>query len=204
MPGILLNTGQFAKNVSVLVSHTLDEGPAFTPPNVKTDAELAAYIRSSYPGIAEPTLNYIIQTLYPEKYDGTMPYTTPLERTTLLISENAITCNTNFLNKAFGNRTYAYEFQVPPGFHGFDIPYTFYNNQGTNLTSGMVAPIGEALQGYIVNFATTGNPNGPMLPFFPMHGRNASMNAINATYIRSQRDPTANPRCAWWQKALCT
>jgi carboxylesterase type B len=185
-----------------MVSHMIDEGPAFTPPNVRTDDELQAYIRTNYPSVSESTATYIVKTLYPAKYDGSMPYRNPVERTILMVTESAFSCNTNFLNKAFGNQTYAYEFQVPPGFHGYDLPSTFYNNQGTNLTAGVIAPLAEALQGYLTNFAMTGNPNGPGLPFFPMQGKNASMNALNATYIRPERDDTANARCAWWQKGL--
>jgi carboxylesterase type B len=204
LPGLLLNSGQFAKNVKVMVGHNSQESPPFTPPNVRDDTELEAFLRLTYPGMPPTTLSYIIDTLYPAIYNGSQPYTTPLARTFLIIQESVFTCNTNYINKAFNNQTYAYEFQVPPAFHGRDIQYTYYNGQGTNLSVGLIAPVAQALQAYIVNFAMTGNPNGPGVPMFSMQGKNASMQAINATYIVPQVDDTANVRCAWWQKALYT
>lgn len=204
LPGLLLNAGAFSKNISVMVGHNANEGPLFAPPNVQTDQELAAFFRQIYPGIESSVLNYLIQDLYPAVYDGSQPYTSPLDRTFLIISESIFTCNTNYLNKAFQDQTYAYEFEVPPAFHGFDIAYTFYNGQGTNISAGLIAPVAQTLQAYIVNFAKTGNPNGPGLPFFSLQGSNSSLNGLNVTGVTVQKDTTNNPRCAWWQKALYT
>lgn len=203
LPAILLNAGQYAKNVSVMVSHTLSEGPLFTPPNVQTDEEFAAYILYNSPSIPTSVVNYIVKTLYPAKYDGSQPYRSAIERTILFVTETSFTCNAYFLNKAHNNQSYAYQFAVPPSFHGYDVQYTFYNGQPTNISADMVAPVAKALQGYLTNFVMTGNPNGRGLPPFPMQGNNASMNSINTT-IRAVRDDTSNQRCAWWGKALFT
>ncbi|KIX00319.1 uncharacterized protein Z518_10458 [Rhinocladiella mackenziei CBS 650.93] len=202
LPGVLLSTGQFAKNITVMVGHNTQEAPGFTPPNVRTNAEVGAWLRMMFPGIVQPVVDYITDTLYPPVYDGSQPYHSALERTLLMVQEAIFACSTSYLHKAFGNNTWSYEFQVPPGLHGADIQYTYYNGQGTNLTAGMIAPVAELLQGYLVNFAKKGNPNGPGLPFFPMQGKNSSMNAINATYVRQERDDMANQRCYWWQKGL--
>ncbi|EXJ65504.1 hypothetical protein A1O7_01845 [Cladophialophora yegresii CBS 114405] len=201
LPSILLNAGQFAKNVKVMVSHMLSEGPLFTPPDVRTDDELEAFMRQNTPQFPTELVNYVVQTLYPARYDGSQPYTSPIERTILFVTEASFVCNNYFLNKAYGNQTYSYQFAVPPGFHGFDIPYTFYNGQPTNVTAGMVAPVGVALQTYLTNFVMTGNPNGRGMPPFPMQGKNASMNSIGTT-IQRVKDDTSNERCAWWQKTL--
>ncbi|ETI26891.1 hypothetical protein G647_09990 [Cladophialophora carrionii CBS 160.54] len=201
LPSVLLNAGQFAKHVKVMVSHMLSEGPYFTPPNVQTDDELEAFIQLNTPGFPQELVNYVVKTLYPARYDGSQLYTSPIERTILFITETSFVCNNYFLNKAYGNQTYAYQFAVPPGFHGFDIPYTFYNGQPTNQTAGMIAPVGVALQTYLTNFIMTGNPNGRGMPPFPMQGKNASMNSIGTT-IQRVKDDTSNQRCAWWQKAL--
>jgi carboxylesterase type B len=201
LPSVLLNAGQFAKNVTVMVSHMLSEGPLFTPPNVQTDDELEAFILLNTPGFPADLVNYVVKTLYPARYDGSQPYSSPIERTILFITETSFTCNNYFLNKAYGNKTFAYQFAVPPGFHGFDIPYTFYNGQPTNLTAGMIAPVGVALGTYLTNFAMTGNPNGRGMPPFPMQGKNASMNSIGTT-IQRVKDDTSNQRCAWWEKSL--
>lgn len=204
LPGLLLAQGDFAQNVSVMVGHNTRESPSFSPPYVQTNQDLIDFLRSTNPGAPAPVLDYIVNELYPADYNGSQPYSSPLERTFLLIQEGSFTCNTNFLNRAFKNQTYAYEFQVPPALHGQDVAYTFYHGQGTNLSIGLFAPVAQIFQAYLVNFAQTGNPNGRGLPNFPMQGNNATLLGINATYIRTQRDDTANPRCAWWQKSLLT
>jgi len=201
LPGTLLNAGQFAKNVTVMVSHMLSEGPLFTPPNVQTDDQLEAYILYNNPGFPAELINYVVKTLYPARYDGSQPYKSPIERTILFVTESSFVCNNYALNKAYGNQTYAYQFAVPPGFHGFDVQYTFYNGQPTNLTNDMVAPVGKALQTYLTNFIMTGNPNGRGMPPFPMQGKNASMNSIGTT-IQRVKDDTSNPRCAWFAQGL--
>jgi hypothetical protein len=61
------------------------------------------------------------------------------------------TCNTFYLDKAYDNQTYAYFFTVPPGIHGEDIPYTYYN--GAKSTSVVSPTVAIALQEYITNFA---------------------------------------------------
>ena len=201
-PSLLLNAGAFAKNISVLVGHNTNEAPSFTPPYIQSNSQLRALIDGNYPGIPTASLNYILNTLYPAVYDGTYGYRSILERLFLLIGESSFTCNTNYINKAYHNQTYAYEFEVPPALHGFDVQYTFYNGQGTSLSAGLLAPVAEAHQAYITNFVKTSNPNGPGVPNFPMQGMNASMNGLNITGIMTKRDPTSNPRCAWWQKQL--
>ena len=65
LPASLLNSGHYAKNVKVMPSHTLSEGPLLTPPNVQTDSELAAFISAALPHISTSVLDYIIRTLYP-------------------------------------------------------------------------------------------------------------------------------------------
>lgn len=202
LPGQLFSRGQFAQNVTVMVGHNAQEAPFFTSPDVRTDDDLRAWVPLIYPGASDEIVDYIVETLYPAVYDGSQPYSNPIDRSILITSDVAFVCNTNYINKAFKNQTWAYEFQVPPALHGLDIPYTFYQGQGTNLSVGLIAPVAEAFQGYITNFVKNGDPNGLGLPHFPIQGTNASMQAINATYIQPQADDTANARCAWWQKAL--
>jgi len=201
-PGQLFSRGQFAQNVSVMVGHNTHEAPSFTLPIIQTDNELRAWARLVFPGISDPIVDYLVETLYPAVYDGSYPYSSPIDRIIRVVNDAAFVCNTNYMNKAFKNQTWAYEFQVPPALHGMDVSYTFYMGQGTNLSAGLIAPVAEAMQGYITNFAKNGNPNGPGLPFFPIQGANATMLGINATYIEPQTDDTSNSRCAWWQKAL--
>ena len=139
--------------------------------------------------------------LYPAVFDGTYPWTNGFERTFTLIKESIFSCNTHYLNLAYDNQTYAYQFEVPPAFHGEDVAYTYYNNDG--VSASVIAPaVAQVLQGYLTNFAMTGNPNGAGLPVFPMQGTNSSMNGLNVTGVTQQMDDSANQRCNWWQKAL--
>lgn len=201
-PNNLLASGAHAQDIGIMVGHQANEGPAFSPPYVQTDEDLRAYIANTYPGAPDEIVDYIVLVLYPAVYDGTYPYTSGLERTVLIISDLYFTCNTNAVNKAFENQTYAYEFQVPPPIHGLDVPYTFYDGQGDDLANGTVAAVAEVHQAYITNFIQSGDPNGPGLYPFPMQGSNASMNAWNVTGVQTLRDPTVNQRCVFWESAF--
>lgn len=114
-----------------------------------------------------------------------------------------VRCNTNYLNRAYGNRTFSYEFSVPPGIHGSDVPYTFF---GTNLAADNVrvtsTPVAVALQKYITSFVESGVPGGPQLPRFPMYGSNSQIQDLKVTGITQIMDDTANARCKWWQLGL--
>lgn len=217
-PGLSLLTNiSYAKNIQVMAGHNTNEGPSFTPPYITTDDQLAAYMKSNFPAVPTAVINYVLQVLYPPVYDGTYPWRTPIDRTIALVTEQIFTCNTNYLARAYGNMTYNYEFAVPPAVHGLDVLSTFYQGQGTNLTRSIYAPVADAMQTYITNFVMTGSPNRPGLtsasgpiPEFPVQGDNATQMIFNynvsglsvSPAIRTGRDPTVNPRCAFWQKGL--
>ena len=205
-PSVLLSAGAFAKSVKIMAGHNTNEGVLFTDPSVRTDAQLEAFLASMYPGMDPQVITHIVKALYPAKYDGSMPYTNGLERTIFLITESLFTCNTNQLARAFGNKTYAYQFEFPPALHGFDIVYTFYNGEGSNVNTipPLIAPLAQVLQGYITNFAMHGNPNGKGLPYFPIYGSNGTELGLNVTVSSYMRDPTENARCVFWGKALFT
>ena len=77
--------------------------------------------------------------------------------------------------------------------------YTYYNGP----SSSVIAPeIALALQRYITDFAETGKPNGPGVPYFMMYGENATVQDLNITGISEVMDPAANQRCNWWQLGL--
>ncbi|KAK3720604.1 hypothetical protein LTR37_003653 [Vermiconidia calcicola] len=204
LPGELLLHGDFHKNLKVMVGHNAQEGLLFTSPFVGNNAEFKAGIVTSLPTIrAWPsTLNYVANTLYPPVFDGSQAqgYTDQIARGAALASELSFTCNTFYLDKAFGNQTYSYFFTVPPALHGQDIPYSYFN--GPNPDEVAVPRIAIALQEYITNFAMTGTPNGPGVPNFPIYGPQATVQELNVTGITQTTDPTANYRCNWWQKAL--
>ena len=124
---------------------------------------------------------------------------------TSLARWTAISCNTDYLNRAYGGKTYAYRFSVPPAKHAQDLSYTFYNGPNPSEVSSSGTfdqSIAEALQKYIVSFTATGVPSSNNLPVFPLWGKEKNLLDLNVTGIKVIKDDTANSRCAWWQKAL--
>lgn len=116
-----------------------------------------------------------------------------------MLKANQSSCNTFYLDKVFGNQTYAYQFSVPPAIHAMDVPYTFFNGPSSSVISD---PVAVALQEYITSFAINGNPSGPSLPMFPVYSNATKIIDLNATSITEAIDPVANFRCNWWQKEL--
>ncbi|PVH86271.1 alpha/beta-hydrolase [Cadophora sp. DSE1049] len=207
LPGVLLSEGKFDTELNVMVSHNSDEGLQFTSPFLTTEAAVATNLKEVFPTANNETIAYMLDTLYPAVYDGTYPYTSLFGRASLITAEISFTCNTHFLDVAFQNETYAYYFTVPPGLHGEDIAYTFFNGDTTTLNDGLaVQPaIATAMQKYITNFAmsTTGNPNGRGVPFFPQYQSNSTTMVIGLEGIGGVVvDTTANERCAWLMKGL--
>ncbi|OAL38917.1 hypothetical protein AYO20_01668 [Fonsecaea nubica] len=199
-PGRLLARGQFANTVKVVAGHNTNEGPLFSDPRIQTNADQATWFKINLPGISDAAVDFLLGTLYPATYDGSMPYRTPTERNTLIVQEGYFSCNVNYLGKALGANISEYQFAVPPALHGQDVPYTFFN--GIVNGTGVVPQVAQALQRYIVDFVQTGSANGSGVPVFPLYGPNAVETVLNVTGITQMTDPDANPRCAWWQQAL--
>ncbi|KAI9739023.1 MAG: hypothetical protein M1835_003214, partial [Candelina submexicana] len=199
LPGKSLLQGSYDKSLNVMVGHNADEGLLFTNPAVANESAYLAYLQSVFPDARPSTITYIDQVLYPPVFNGTYGYTSYLTRTLLTIADAAVNCNTDYLNRAYGNRTYNYLFSVPPATHGQDVAYTYYNGPNPSVISSNVA---LALQKYITHFAETGDPNQEGVPTFGMAGNSSQILNLNITSIAEIRDDTANTRCAWWQKAL--
>lgn len=203
LPGELLATGRFDKSVRIMVGHNGDEGLAFTSPFYQNDTAFRNAITSLLPTIrAFPeVVDYISGTLYPPVFDGSQAqnYTDQIGRASAMISEVVFTCNTNYLNKAYHNQTYAYFFVVPPALHGSDNPYVFYDGENARVTNSSLA---ITIQKYITNFVLSGKPNSNGLPAFGVTGNGSLIEQFNLTSVTRVKDPTANARCNWWQKAL--
>ncbi|PQE13378.1 putative cholinesterase protein [Rutstroemia sp. NJR-2017a BVV2] len=205
LPGVLLLEGGYDSCVEIMVGHNSDEGLFFTSPFFATEADIVADISATLPTASNATIQYITQTLYPPIYNGSYPYTTLFERANLITAELSFTCNTRFFNTAYDNQTHAYYFAVPPGLHGEDIAYTFFNGDTTTSDDGLPvnATVATALQRYITNFAMTGNPNGAEVAYFPEYQSNSTTLVLGITGLGGViTDTTANERCDWWQQAL--
>lgn len=199
LPGKLLLQGSYDKNLKIMVGHNADEGLLFTPPFVTNETAYESFLRSNLQDASPSVVNYISNVLYPPVFDGSLGYKDNIGRAALTLSESVFTCNTYYLDKAYGNNTFAYQFSVPPALHGQDVPYTYYNGPSAAVMNDTVA---VALQEYLTSFAENGKPSGPMIPMFPLYGTDAELIDLNITGIKEMMDPSANSRCDWWQKAL--
>lgn len=135
--GELLLHGQFDKSLKVMVGRNLNEGLSFSPRFIQNDTTFVNYVRQSLPAATTAMINYITEAMYPPVFDGSYGYTDQLGRTSLMLSELSFTCNTHYLDLAYLNKTYSYYFTVPPGLHGEDVAYTFFNGDTTTSDEGL-------------------------------------------------------------------
>lgn len=219
IPGKLLLQGSYDHDLRLMLGHNADEGLTFTNPRVTNDTSFRQSLVQGFPTIQASIADYVENVLYPPTMQGIRGLSGYLDQTgrsDLLISESTFTyvtwktriafganclirCNTFYLDKAFNNQTFAYQFSVPPGLHGQDVDYTFFNGPIDSVSSDAIA---VALQEYITSFAINGKPSGPSLPKFPIYSNATDIIKLDATNITVVMDPVANQRCNWWQKVL--
>lgn len=200
-PGRALLTGQFDDSLRLLIGHNGAEGLGATQPNLTSNNALSSLLKQNFAGISSDIISEIEETLYSEVYDGSQGYTTVFERSALIVSDFGFNCNTYYLDKAFGNKTYSYKFNVAPALHGQDVTYSFAWNDSAQASPN----VATALQEYITSFVITGSPNSgrplPGVPKIPMYGKNNTVTVLN-TNITYVKDDLAGARCDFWQKAL--
>lgn len=204
LPGELLLSKNFDNSVEVMVAHNANEGIMFATPFAKSNSDMAAYLKAAVPSLDNTALEVILDSVYPEVFDGSFDYADQFERAAAIVGEAFFSCNTRYLGAAFGEKSYSYLFDaVNRGFHGEDLTYTFYNGPSTTADNGTVnATVAEALQSYITHFVATGDPNGGSAPFFPQYGTNSSVQVVAPDNFGTQiKDPENNERCSWWQSA---
>ena len=206
IPPLLLLHGQFDHNVEIMVGHNADEGLLFTDPTITTDDAFNSFVSNLVPNIESSVVSYIENTLYPPIFNGSMPYTDDIGRSSLLIGEFGLACNTFYLDTGFLNDTYSYIFSVPPALHGDDVPYTFYvGPYGSQYDSVLFnTTVAAVLQDYITSFAVNGQPSTAVqdVPSFGKYGPNAVVSNLGSTGITRIMDNVANSRCKWWQLGL--
>lgn len=204
LPGQLLLSGDFDHNLNIMVGHNANEGLVFTSPDSINRTGLAIQMKTLSPNTPTNVSDFVLDVLYPPVYNGSYGYTDSIARTALVISDLIFQCNTDYINRAFYNETYAYEFSIPPALHGQDVSYTFYNNgssSSSSLSGVANVTVALAMQDYFTSFVQHGAPKSHLAPVFRKHGQHAQLMNIGNHTIQPTRDPTNNARCRFWQTA---
>jgi carboxylesterase type B len=179
-----------------------------------------AFVASLFRNAPDAVFQHITQVLYPPDtvYGGSVPedydpatskslvvngYDSPLGRQALISSDSIITCLIHHVNNAFKGRTYSYLFSTPPGLHGQELYYVFYNEQSTDVFFRPInVTLAHIMQDYWLNFAQFGDPNGEGLPHFAKWGDDKSVQGLSLADVGPTQDDTDNERCRWWQLSL--
>jgi hypothetical protein len=149
--------------------------------------------------VKDSVVDYILNDQYLTKYDRSQPYTASLERFILFLSEALLSCNARLLTRAGREPSFEYDFSVPPAPHGNDLAYIFCNGLSTSVMSADVA---KALQELIGSFFLTSVLHTSRANItVPPYGAKSTLLNLNIT-MGTMKDTLANPRCAWYQKAL--
>ena len=203
LPGQLLAGGQFDHSLNIMTSHTTNEGLMFTAPYNFYPEGLTRLLRTSLPGILDRVIDFAINPVYPALFDGSSPYKDAVQRAALAVGDVVFQCNTNWVNRAFDNRTYSYLFDIPPALHWSDSLYTFFPEKGSSVSEGKVANVSVAfaIQDYITTFVHDGIPHSSIGPIFEEYGPEGRIMDLKVKDITVVRDPTQNERCDFWQPA---
>ena len=209
LPGVLLANGNFDKNVHIVAGQNRREGYLFTNPAVRTDADIIDTLMGAV-GAPIRSAEYVVNTLYPANFSGAYGYTNWYERIATITSEFAFICNDYYMTSATSQQSYGYLFNYFPGFHGQDIPYTFFDGfvNATNPQAVQSANAAFTLQDWITSFTLGQTPSTRVAgsPNLPLYDGTQMIGAINGALGQFQpavvKDPAANPRCAWWQQGL--
>ncbi|PHH61539.1 hypothetical protein CDD81_276 [Ophiocordyceps australis] len=195
LPGVLLLKGQFNSSLGLMMGHNSNEGLIWTTPSVRTPAGLRAKFDDVLPNIPLENVDFLLNHLYP--IPPQVDYTNHVARALFLFSEAFFTCNTRYLATAFGNMTWNYRFQVPPGQHAQDVPYTFFHGKKTKT---IIPSVAEQMQFYFTNFAMYGTPNQREAPVWPVYDSEARIVTFGQDGLGFDLDDTKNERCDYWQK----
>lgn len=106
LPGELLLAGRFHKSIKIMVGHNAKEGDLFTNPFINNETTFEARVKLMFPGAKESVIKEVTKTLYPPLFNGSNGYSTQFERSALVNSEAFFSCNTRYLNLAYGNNTH--------------------------------------------------------------------------------------------------
>ncbi|GKT58216.1 carboxylesterase family protein [Colletotrichum tofieldiae] len=201
-PAQLLGAGQFYSDVEVITGHNANESLYYFIANTSAVGPRIEARQTFLLGTSQDQLDYIYNTLYPEVLDGSYGYWSELGRDLAMQDEALFICNSVFLAEAFGDATHNYVFQGPPGTHGQDIAYTFYNNgEELDLANvAVVASTAHAMQDSFLAFAVGADPSEASgTDAWPTYGLGRNVQEFSATGVVAGVDAINATRCAYWQ-----
>ena len=199
-PKRLLRKGKVDPQVKLLTTHAGNEGLRFAPANISTNADFAQWVGLFVNNASPSVLQEITASIYPPIFNGSLPYTTQLERADLLWAEMVSICNPRYMHNAAREAGYYNEFDVAPALHQGDVPYVFWNGPGSDPTVNET--VAHVTQSYITAFAITGNANNPGSPPIESYHGTHVLEMSGTTGFAEILDVTMNSRCDYWQKTL--
>ncbi|CAI6094443.1 unnamed protein product [Clonostachys chloroleuca] len=188
--------GAFDKSVRLLAAHNSFEGSFFFDPKVKTEEQLDSWIQNSLPGYTKNDREHLVKDLYP--FNLSLGVVAQGSSQRAIWGDAIFDCTFLTAHEAFGGNSYAYLFDVSPGFHTQDLKYTF-NDPATPAFRPIAQDI---LQRAIASFTINGEPvtksNGTY-EAFPTWGSEKSLIRINGDGFSVGTNVVNETRCAWWQ-----
>lgn len=187
--------------VNMLVGNNADEGPPFTPQNIKTEQALVNWLQITFPLFSNNDIAKILY-YYPTG-NATVNPSAPLfategdsgqtalnqssagtgqqERADLIYGETTFVCPAYWLAEAYSNNVrggqgYKYQFSIPPSLHGGDVS-GYFSYPGTAPYS---VDFDVAFQTIWGNFITTNNPSISSAIADGLSTNNVSVNPASA------------------------
>ncbi len=202
IPGdqMLLWQNRRYSDVPILIGTTSDEAAVFGGRRTITPADFEKDVRDGYGAKGDEIL-----TAYPHASDVEATRSTKNLRTETTFTSNMFTW-ARLQAENGKSPAYAYYFHRPTAAdpegsgHGSEVPLVFGNEDhrvGRPAWSDEDRALSKELQGYWVNFAKTGDPNGPGLPRWPKF----QPGKITVMELGKDNKPIALP-LEWRLKAL--
>ncbi|KAL6895014.1 Alpha/Beta hydrolase protein [Trichoderma evansii] len=195
VPGAILQSTPFDKDVKVLVAHNSFEGGIFFDPSVKTEADFATWLNNSITNLSPSVTETLTKTIYPPVFDGSYGYTDQDTRQMALWGEGYTECNFLLAGQFAQGHTYAYQFSVVPGAHTQDLGYTF--NDPTTPPASLSAQ--QSLQEAVVSFTINGVPTFSSKQAWPIFGTQGALVNISASAPVISQSTVNATRCHWWK-----
>ncbi|KAK5074253.1 hypothetical protein LTR64_006603 [Lithohypha guttulata] len=144
----------------IMVSYNRAEGMLFTPPWVRSRAELKDYILSAYPHFLDEEMNTLLDSVYP--YDASLSAVEAVNATSQVLSDFVVKSNVYGLTQHYRYSAFEYKFNFFPGIHGQDANWTFRPTGDKNVNKEQRERFQRYLTSYIKWFVhefEQGDPN---------------------------------------------